>query len=234
MSNNTGANSRVPKLGPRVLDPQNPSLVQPFKRLVEEGFILELVVKFTPSGFAAYGKPDARMIAVEGSGLVRGQEHPLGQLKAVADKGNLIPVKGKSKGNKQEAQPLPKKSLCKRDFEGTDAELLARARAVAGEVGGSTLVGRVRSAQLFDGKVTTSFESWWRDATPDARSAALFQKKQLDELDEADLARFNNMQCPFRGPAQFVVADEEPEQVVVEAKPIPKTNGKAKAPAAKK
>lgn len=227
MSNDTGANSRVPK-GPRVLDPQNPALVQPFKRLVEEGFITELSVKFTPSGFTAMGVPDKRMADVKDSGLVVGKEFPLGKLKAVADNGDLIPIKGKSKKGKQEAQPLPKKSLCKRDFEGSDAELLARARAVATAAGGPTLVGRVRSAQFFDGKSTVSFENWWKDADSDARASALFLKKQYDELNESEVERFKNMQCPFRGPAEFVVADENKSSV--EAKPAPKqSNGSGKA-----
>jgi hypothetical protein len=197
--------------------------------LVEEGFIVELKVIFTPVGVNATGKADARMIAVEDSGLVKDQEYPLGKLSAIADQGDLIPVKGKKKKNSTPEQPPPTKSLWKGDWAVKDSsEFEARAKAVASTCGGATLVGRVRSENLFGGKATISFQKWWETATPKARAVSLTLKKYRDELDEPMINSFKNLQCPFRGTAEFVVSAN-----TVEAKPGPvkataSPNGKAK------
>jgi len=201
------------------LDPLAPVLGQPWKRLVEEGFITELVVKFTSSGVNAQGKPDTRVCAVEGSGLVEGQFTPLGLIKAAADKGNLIPRRQNKNGpsGSVSGTPLPAKTLVKSDFGGTDAELLGRARKVAQACGGQTLVGRVRSSNAFDGKVTTSFQDWWASASAEKRVKALVQPRHMSELSKDDTNRLAKMECPFRGTADFAVADEEDEDEEQEA-----------------
>jgi len=195
------------------LDPRNPSLVQPYKRLVDEGFITRLRVEFSPSGFTAEGVPDARMIAVPESNLMVGTAYPLGTLIAIADKGNLVPKKQKNKaagGSAERAQPLPKKTLTLRDFDGTtNQQLLARAAVVASADSAGTLVGRVRSANKFTANVTTSFHDWWAAADVDSRATALCQSKELAKLTDVHKARLATMPCPFRGNAEFVVADEE-------------------------
>lgn len=207
--NRTGARGAI---GRAALDPTNPALTQPWKRLVDEGFITELIVTFTPTGQTVLGKPDKRVCDVEGSGLKEGGSFPVGMIKAAADKGNLIPLRGKNKtGGSPSGTPLPAKSLVKGDFAGSDAELLGRARKVAQACGGQTLVGRVRSAGAFNGEVTTSFQDWWQSAKPIEKSKALVQPRHLTGLEKADIDRLAKLECPFRGTADFVVADAEDE-----------------------
>jgi hypothetical protein len=210
---NKASDSKTKKPAPlraNALDPRAPLLTQPFKRLVEEGFLVKLSVEFTPNGVTTSGVPDARMIAVEGSGLVKDQAYPLGQLAAIADNGNLIPVKGKTKsGAKAPTQPLPEKSLTKEDFNKTSAELFARAKAVAQKCTGSTLVGRVRSSNAFNGSATISFQNWWKTAKPAQRAIALTAHKQRMELSPEDVAKLADLQCPFLGPAEFTVAKDD-------------------------
>jgi hypothetical protein len=180
--------------------------------LVEEGFITELTVVFTPSGFKAEGLPDARLVGVTDSGLVLGQRSPLGMIASAADKGNLIPLKKKSGSKKTGANdvsnPLPKKTLVKADFEGTDEALFARAKVVASAENGGTLVGRVRSAGKFNGKVTISYQKWWETATVDDRALSLCQSKELAGLTRAHILRLRGMQCPFRGTTEFHVSSD--------------------------
>lgn len=208
------ATSRSGTVIPRntALDPRNASLVQPFKRLVDEGFITELNVVFTPSGFTATGKPDSRISAVEGSGLTTGTPAALGIIAAAADKGNLIPKKQgnvkKNATNKVDAQPLPLKTLVPKDFEGTDAELIARMRIVAAEGNGGTLIGRVRSAGRYMADVTLSYQDWWARAGAKDRALSLCQHKMLAKLSDEMIARLDGKPCPFRGTAQFIVSEE--------------------------
>lgn len=210
------ATTRGPK-GPKAipaLDPKNALLVQPFKRLVEEGFITELTVRFTPSGFHAEGVPDARVAGVDGSGLTTGVAAPLGLISAAADKGNLIPRKQKKNGKtggSAPAQPLPAKSLTKEDLGKSDAEFLSRARAVATSCGAG-LVGRARTNGLFDGSVTTSFQDWWAQSSATARAQTLFTKRYFDECDrEHVIRRMRSLECPFRGTAEFAVSERKDE-----------------------
>jgi len=206
-SNSNVAKARIPP----AFDPKAPALVQPYRRLVEEGFIVKLTVEFTPMGVNISGVPDARVASVTDSGLTAGAPAALGLILAAADKGNLVPKAGK-KSTGPKAQPLPEKSLDKKDFEGSQAELLARARRVAQACGDKTLVGRVRTANAFDGKVTTSFADWWASADAKKRSAALMVPSKAKDLTEADLAKLTNLECPFRGSAEFVVAESEQTQ----------------------
>jgi len=208
---------RRPPQGRAALDPTTPSLTQPWKRLVEEGFIQKMSIEFTPTGSTVVCIPDARVIAVEGSGLEEGVTYPIGMVKAAVDKGNLIPRrqdKKKSADGKAADTPKPAKTLVKSDFGGSAAELFARAKAVAQSCGGATLVGRVRSAGVFDGEVTTSFQDWWAAASPEKRGRSLVQPRHAGELTREDVAKFANMECPFRGTAEFVVADGGDEDQV--------------------
>jgi hypothetical protein len=192
------------------LDPRNATLVQPFKRLVEEGFITSLSVTFTPNGFTASGVPDARVAAVEGSGLTTGTAAALGLILSAADKGNLIPKKTKGKtSGKAQVQPLPLKTLVSKDFEGTtDEQLLARMRVVASDSNGGTLIGRVRSAGRYVASVTLSYQDWWNRADANDRALSLCQHKELVKLTDAQKQRLRGKPCPFRGTAEFLVSTE--------------------------
>jgi hypothetical protein len=232
MTNDSGAkDKRSGAQRAAALDPRAPLLVQPFKRLVEEGFIKELNVSFTPTGVTATGVPDTRMIAVKDSGLVKDQKYPLGLLASIADQGDLIPIGGKKKkkNNAVVEQPLPSKSLCARDWEFKDpSEFVARAIAVADASTGATLVGRVRSADLFGGDHTISFQKWWETASPYDRAVSLTLKKYRDELSTEQIQSLQTLRCPFRGTAEFVVSEPTPEPEARPAKASPPPKGKGK------
>jgi hypothetical protein len=194
---------------------------------VDEGFITELCVKFTPTGVTVTGKPDKRVADVESSGLTAGVDAPLGVILTAADKGNLIPKRSgdrKKQAGASAAAPLPKNSLCKRDFEGSDQELLARARAVAQAASGPTLVGRVRSGGAFSGEVTTSFGNWWAQASPQQRAVALVIPSRKKELTAEDIQKLSTMECPFRGTASFEVVESEAEDEPETVRPSPREN----------
>lgn len=230
-TNKPGKKTPGPR-GPAAFDPKTPTIVQPYKRLVDEGFITELSVVFTPTGVTITGKPDKRVADVPDSGLTVGEATALGRILTAADKGNLIPKRSgdrRKKANAAAAAPLPEKSLVKRDFEGSDQELLARARAVASSAGGPALVSRVRSAGNFGGRVTTSFQNWWAAATPPQRMASLVVPSRRGELDAGDAARFENMQCPFRGTADFIVAGGATEPTQTRRPAVP--TGPPRSPA---
>lgn len=224
MNKTSSKNQAMPK--GNVLDPRTPALAQPFKRLVEEGFITELTVKFTPMGTTVTGRPDSRMVKVVDSGLSLETDFPVGQLASVAEKGNLIPRKGKSPGKKGQSngQPLPTKSLHKEDFALSPAEFKARCESVASACSGATLVGRVRSAGNFDGSVTTSFQDWWKSAGIKNRASALIQKKYSSEITQEQLKRLAGLSCPFRGIAEFTVSQEHDEGEEEEEPQIPDLN----------
>jgi hypothetical protein len=196
-------------------DPRNPSLVQPFKRLVDEGFISELVAKWTPMGIISYGKAAQKLADVEDSGLNTTDEYPLAILARVAEKGDVIPRPGKAKktgGTPQQA--LPAKSLCKEDLkpEKTAASIQARANAVARASGGAPLVGRVRSKNRFLGHSTTSYQDWWETASADDRALSLCQGKHYASLTDEEKAKLAGLQCPFRGTLEFTVAEEAEDE----------------------
>jgi hypothetical protein len=207
---NDGGKFVVPRNN--ALDPRNATLVQPFKRLVEEGFITELLVKFTPNGYSAEGVPDTRVCGVVDSGLTAGESAPLGKILAAVERGNLAPKKSKDKkssGNKAQTQPLPLKTLVTKDFEGTTTEqLFARARIVASDSNGGTLIGRVRSAGRYVADVTLSYQEWWGRANVNDRALSLCQHKELVKLTDVHKERLRGMPCPFRGDAEFLVAQE--------------------------
>jgi hypothetical protein len=196
------------------LDPRAPVLVQPFKRLVEEGLITELSVVFTPMGVTVKGKASKAMCDVEGSGLNQTDFFPVGKLAAVADKGKLAPPPSKKK--KGAAAPAeasrPSKSLCKEDFAGNPQQLQQRANAVAQAAGGSSLVGRVRSAGHFTGTETVSYQTWWETATAEQRAHSLCQGRHLAGLTEEEKAKLTALRCPFRGTAEFTVRAQEEEE----------------------
>jgi len=195
-------------------DPKAPAIVQPYQRLVNEGWISELVVKFTPMGVNVAGKASTRLAAVPDSGLNTTDPYPLAILARVAELGNCIPKPGKAKKSGAVVQALPAKSLVKSDLaaEKSAASIQARANSVAAATGGAPLVGRVRSAGKFVGTESTSYQAWW-DAAPAAdRALSLCQGRHLTTLTDEEMARLGGLQCPFRGTLEFTVAGEEGEE----------------------
>jgi hypothetical protein len=184
--------------------------------LVEEGYITEMTVVFSPMGTSVKAKVSKAMVDVEGSGLNETDYFPVGRISQVADKGNLVPKPGKKKtgGAAAVSAQLPSKSLCKEDFgEGKNPQTLQqRCNAVATAAGGGPLVGRVRSAGRFPGTESQSYQDWWTGAPPEDRAVSLCQGRHLATLTDADKAKLGGLRCPFRGIAEFTVADDEEEE----------------------
>jgi len=203
--------------------------------MVEEGMVT-INVEFTQLGFQVTGKAMDSLRKLDSS-LEENKVYPLMFLHSIAEaKGLLERPSGKKgkKGGKVE-QPLPAKSLCKRDFQGTTPQQLAnRMSAVANKAGGGTLTGRARQSGSFNGQVTTSFQDWWESATAKERASSLCQSKDLAELNDDDINRLGgSLQCPFRGTAEFLVsqADEESdEDEPHQTQPTPAEAAKPKAP----
>jgi len=208
-NNNAKKQAKIPRESS--LDPRRPGLVQPFKRMVEDG-LAKITVEFTQLGFQATGVPEKKMVDLTDSGLEVGKVYPVLQLLKIAEGAGLLERDQKTKkktGGKAE-QPLPSKSLCVRDFEGTTREqLMSRATAVCNNANGGTLTGRARQAGSFNGTVTTTFQDWWAGATARQRATALCQAKDLAQLTDAHVNRLAGpMPCPFRGTASFLVSQE--------------------------
>jgi len=193
---------------------------------VEEGIIEEVSIKFSPMGTEVKAKPGAQLVAVENSGLVQGTYYPVAKLATVAEKANLAPPpKGKKKAGNAAANAeanKPTKSLCKADFEGTNPQQLQqRCNAVAQAAGGGPLVGRVRSAGRFDGDHTVSYQDWWETASPRHRALSLCQGRHLTSLTDEEIGRLGGVRCPFRGTAEFTVADDDEEGAQAPAQTAP-------------
>lgn len=204
---------------PSAFDPKAPALVQPFSRLVSEGWIAVLSATFTPLGVEVKGKASAKLVSVENSGLNTQDFFPVALLARVAELGNVIPKPGKSGKSGASAQPaLPAKSLVKGDLAAakSTASIQARANSVASACGGAPLVGRVRSAGQFSGTETVSYQDWWETASAEHRALSLCQGKHLAQMTAEEMARLGGLQCPFRGPLEFTVAEEEEEEEAAE------------------
>jgi hypothetical protein len=133
----------------------------------------------------------------------------------------------KSAGTSNEPQ-LPKKSLTKEDFKGTDGSLQARARSVASNLGERTAAGRIGSMALTRPGCDT-FEKWWVGAGANRIARVLTDKKHYDTLEKADKARLVTLleECPFRS-NEPVPTPKEEEGESAEAEPTPSTKGKGK------
>jgi hypothetical protein len=175
--------------------------------LVERGHIASITVCFRPTGTSVVGRAGAALIK---SGLDKDTDYPVGVLIETARSLDLVGRKAKSGVRADGGQELPKKSLCDRDFsEEALPRLQQRCNTVAEAAGGGVLIGRVRSAGKFAGKVTTSFQDWWRTAPPQDRLLSLADARNRGKITPEMFAAMANLQCPFRGTLEFVVAEEE-------------------------
>lgn len=141
-------------------------------------------------------------------------------------------------GKKQNVPELPKRSLCKKDFEGNDEALVSRARSVAKNLGDRTAAGRIGSMALArPGEDTMG--KWWKGATSNSIARLLSDKKHYDSFEKADKARLAAVlkDCPFRldepVPSPAEKEDEEParSEIVV---PVAGSKDKAQGEKVKK
>jgi len=87
--------------------------------------------------------------------------------------------------------------------------LQQRCNEVASNCGGGPLVGRVRSAGRFQSDQSQSYSEWWATASPEDRLLSLSDIRGRKGVTQEETAAMANIQCPFRGSLEFVVAEEE-------------------------
>jgi hypothetical protein len=211
MSQTNAPNNNKSVRAPPALDPSRPALVQPYRDFVQMGWITELNLKFTPTGHSIVCKPDKTKFPE------LGDEVSVGVIRDAVIKAKLWEPRGaKEKTNKngKKEDMLPKKSLCKKDFEGNDASLVSRARSVAKALGDNTGRGRIGSKSLGIENADT-FEKWWEHAEPEMIIQLLADKKHLEELSNEDINRLSDLldTCPFRGPVPTPNKDEATKPV---------------------
>jgi hypothetical protein len=216
------------------VDPRNPLLVQPYKRLVDEGFVTSLTIKFTPMGVSSMCQVDSRVVSA-GSGLALGTDYPVAMIARLADEGNLIPKRGSKRGAKgPKAAQLPKKSLCKEDFSDS-ATLKKRAEEVTAACGSGGLVGRIGSAGLLPEK-TVLFDQWWAVAAPVDRLVLLTTKdhrevitKNVGQAKAGPMLRA--LGCPFQDSLEVRVAAATPAKEEAAAPKTPPPSAETKGSA---
>jgi len=217
MTDNANRAAKADKVRPPppALNPESPALTQPWKDFVSRGFVSSLTVKYSPLGVQVF-------CAVQES-LKKPDDPSNGEIALGDAKNRIVEAKlwapkaqNKAKTDKNEVA-RPKKSLVKEDFEGSDADLLTRADAIAKATGSTTAKGRIGSLKMFiDG--ATTFEAWWDEASPKEKTRLFSDKKHHDEFTEEMHLQFERCvsKCPFLGPvpdpSQEKEEDEEPEK----------------------
>jgi hypothetical protein len=219
-NNKTGA--RVGPRAPPALDPERVALVQPYKDFVAKAWIIDFSLKITPSttSMVVTLSPDIKT------------DKPVKDIAAGVAKQIIIEAglwtpgqRGVQKSSGNSGEQLPKRSLCKRDFDGTsDNALKARISSVAKEIGDDRARGRIGSLRLMVEGVD-KFAAWWKQALPNDKMRLLADKKAIDQLDPQDILRFSRLteECPFRGTVPTPSEEEEDQE------PIKKGGGKAPA-----
>jgi len=210
--NNVGRETQGPKApkAPTALNPLIPSLTQPAKSLVEKGYISQISVIFSPTGTVVKGKPGVKL---QDAQFVANTDYGVGELIERARALGLVGAKVK-KTTAAQAQPLPAKSLCARDFaEDKIPALQARCNAVASACGGGPLVGRVRSASRFTENQTTAYRTWWGTASPADRLLSLTDNRNRQGITPGQIDALGSIQCPFRGTLDFVVSQDDEGEV---------------------
>lgn len=238
-SNQRGTSAKG--LPPPAFDPERPMLVQPWREFEGRGW---LEVHYLGGSITRTVKCKLLDPVLSAEEKLGGSEVFLGPQAAkerIISAGLWAPnKKGAKKSGGDKLPELPKKSICSKDFEGSDEALLARARSVATTIGERTAAGRIGSMGLTrQGKST--FSAWWDGAGADRKARLLSDKKHFDSLTAAERGRLNRVlsDCPFRG-EEPVPAPEEEEGEGAEApgpsvptpaqqaKPTPKKKGKGK------
>jgi len=118
----------------------------------------------------------------------------------IIDAGLWTPGKPKSKSTSPNEVVLPKKTLTPKDLDGTDDQIVARALAVARELGDTTARGRIGSLNFMIEGVN-KFEDWWSRAPSPQRVRLLTDQKNFDKMTVEQKSKIARLvtQPPFRG-----------------------------------
>jgi len=197
---------------PPAMDLERPSLTQPWRSFLSSGLILGVTIEMTPTGTNTICTVDAARLGLKETKVAAGIAR-----QAIIEKGLWTPGKPGEKKSVSK-QELPKKSICKKDFEGNDSSILNRARSIANTIGDTTARGRVGSMGLAR-KGKDTFESWWNGAGGKRKLRLLSDKKHYESFSDEDFARFDKIlvECPFRG-AVPPLEEEEAEAPKAKAK----------------
>jgi len=222
-------NSRTQVKYPPALDPERPELVQPWRQFASEGLIEKLVFVRTPMGTECVVHVNPTLLGLRAD---QKEVSPGVAKKAIIEKELWVPKGSKAPGSKTTKDALPKKSICLKDFEGNDSNLLNRSNAVANVLGNETARGRLGSMSLQLPGVD-QFEAWWNRSSGAAKARLLTDKKKFEELNEEHFDRIQRIvvKCPFRGavPPKEVDGPEEEESEPEQKKSSAKGKGKSKA-----
>lgn len=220
-TNNQQNNSGKMRAPPPAFDPERPMLVQPWREFEGRGW---LEVQYLGGSITRTVKCKLLGALLSDEERTAGIDVFVGPQEAkdrIVRSGLWKPMNGKNKkGTGEKLVELPKKSICKKDFEGNDNSLLSRARSVANALGERTAAGRIGSMSLsLPGKDT--FATWWSAADDESKARLLSDKKHFDSLEAAEKQRLTTVlrDCPFRG-GEPVPAEKEEEGGESEELPI--------------
>lgn len=197
---------------PPALDPERPALVQPWREFQGRGW---LEVFYHGSALSVEMKILALAPILTEEEKASGSRVYLGPQEAkqrILDRKLWEPKARKAKGGEKIIE-LPKRSICKKDFEGSDEALLSRARSVANTLGDRTAAGRIGSMELTrKGKAT--FAEWWNGAGANRKARLLSDKKHYESLTREEKQRLDTVlsDCPFRGDGAVPTEAAEPEE----------------------
>jgi hypothetical protein len=215
---------------PPAFDPERPMLVQPWREFEGRGW---LEVQYLGGSITRTVKCKLLGALLTKEELATGTDVFVGpqEAKDRIIRANLwSPGKGKKKGTGEKLVELPKRSICKKDFEGNDESLRSRARSVANTLGERTAAGRIGSMELTR-KGRTTFGQWWDGAGADRKARILSDKKHFDSLTKEEKQRLNSvlMDCPFRADEPVPAEKEEEPPAKKEAKASSSKDGKKPA-----
>jgi hypothetical protein len=234
MSNQTNNKSSGNQAKASAFDPRAPLLVQPFKRLVEEGFISRMTTVWTPTGVETKVQIDERVAAADTTFKV-GVDYPAARIARLAEEKDLVPKKGKKVASQKPVSLLPKKSLCEEDFVGSGSNLASRAKDVASAIGGPALAGRIMSLKdIRTPEGVLTFQDWWKLSSPAERYILLTDGVRRAKLDKNSsvLPALAALSCPFLDSLEF--GKEKSEEEGAEAGPSTQVEVPAPAPSQKK
>jgi hypothetical protein len=233
MSQQSQTNKRESRPQPPALNIESPALTQPFKEFVSRGLV-EVHVLFGPLGTQVRCVPGPQ---IRESGEDESSFLPYGVVRQrIEAKGLATPRKGRGQTSGKQNQPLPLKSLCEEDFNGSDDKLLARIRAVATALGPDVARSRIMTLQL-NANGHDDFESWWQEAAASTRARLLVDKKHAAKIGDK-MSKLSELSypCPFRGslsPPQAETPETQKGKEKAKGKaggsPLPKANGTTKA-----
>lgn len=189
-------NQRSARPQPAALNIEVPALTQPYKDYVSRGLI-EIKVSFGPMGTNVGITP---LGPIREAGESSDTILPYGEARRrIEAKGLAMERKsrGEKKGNGK--QPLPLKSLCEEDFNGSDQQLIARIKQVGTALGPDVVRSRIMTLKL-NAEGHDDFESWWASADAEHRSRLLMDNKHMKKIGEA-VSKLSQLTypCPFRG-----------------------------------